>query len=76
MNFDVLVMNLYTATRVHNVGYSVDQAIADATKIKLAYDSMVTLRTANRNAARSTQGVVSVGQGVVGIRGSSSGTLY
>lgn len=65
MNFDSLVMQLLqSGQQVEPHRYTIDNAIADATKVKLAYDSMVTLRTANRNAARSTQGTV--GSGVTG----------
>ena len=75
MNFDVLVMQLLQAGRQANQSYTLDNAIADATKVKLAYDSMVTLRASARTVARSGQGVIGRGGvrgGVIGLGSSSA----
>ncbi len=67
MNFDTLVMQLLTSGRqVNPHGYSVDNAIADATKVKLAYDSMLAARNAQRTVGRGNGQALS---GSVDIRG-------
>lgn len=76
MNFSTLVMQLLETNRRVDGSYSVDNAIADATKVKLAHDAM----SVARRTARNSRGVVGSsyagtrGRGITGRGGGMSGS--